>query len=74
MKDDKSATGTERIRAKIEQVGALSFKLMPYIDQHDMYGSVYKRLKEGGCIGIFPEGTDPLSRSGTLLPRWRLTA
>lgn len=27
-----------------------------------MYSQVYKKLKEGGCIGIFPEGRPYLSQ------------
>ncbi|KAK4704293.1 hypothetical protein P7C70_g1916, partial [Phenoliferia sp. Uapishka_3] len=34
----------------------VSYKILPYIDQTRMYSSVYQKLKEGGCIGIFPEG------------------
>lgn len=39
--------------------GLLSYELsqiLPYVDQSQMYSSVYKKLKESGCIGIFPEG------------------
>lgn len=35
---------------------AISYKVLPHIDQHSMYKAVYDRLEEGGCIGIFPEG------------------
>lgn len=31
-------------------------QVLPYVDQTRMYSSVYQKLKEGGCIGIFPEG------------------
>lgn len=56
-----SGKGTARVREKLleEQasgVEGLTFKRMPFIDQQDMYRLVYQRLKEGGCIGIFPEG------------------
>ncbi|KAF8136325.1 glycerol-3-phosphate O-acyltransferase, partial [Boletus edulis] len=52
---------TARIREKLAEVKAegksgLSFKSLPFIDQQEMYRGVYQRLKEGGCIGIFPEG------------------
>ncbi|WFD36733.1 hypothetical protein MCUN1_003620 [Malassezia cuniculi] len=33
-----------------------SYKYMPYVDQRQMYSSVYKSLSAGECIGIFPEG------------------
>ncbi|KAG8800580.1 hypothetical protein FRC18_007989 [Serendipita sp. 400] len=29
---------------------------MPFVDQAEMYSAVYDKLKQGGCIGIFPEG------------------
>lgn len=53
--------GTSRIRerlAELKESGkeGLEFKRLPFIDQQEMYQFVYKRLKEGGCIGIFPEG------------------
>jgi glycerol-3-phosphate O-acyltransferase / dihydroxyacetone phosphate acyltransferase len=38
-------------------VKGLEYKILPFVDQGEMYGAVYARLKEGGCIGIFPEGT-----------------
>jgi glycerol-3-phosphate O-acyltransferase / dihydroxyacetone phosphate acyltransferase len=38
-------------------VEGLEYKILPFVDQAEMYGAVYARLKEGGCIGIFPEGT-----------------
>ncbi len=30
--------------------------MLPHVDQTKMYTSVYERLKEGGSVGIFPEG------------------
>lgn len=38
------------------QVG-LEFKILPYVDQQQMYQYVYESLRHGGSIGIFPEGT-----------------
>lgn len=32
------------------------YKCLPFVDQTQMYSSVYERLEEGGCLGIFPEG------------------
>ncbi|KAK4058869.1 Glycerol-3-phosphate/dihydroxyacetone phosphate acyltransferase [Microbotryomycetes sp. JL221] len=40
------STGTEGTR----------YKVLPHVDQSKMYSSVYHKLSEGGCIGIFPEG------------------
>lgn len=34
----------------------LDYRWIPVLNQQDMYRFVYQRLKEGGCIGIFPEG------------------
>ena len=34
----------------------ISYKVTPYINQHDMFKSVIERLKTNGCVGIFPEG------------------
>lgn len=32
------------------------FKLAPHIDQTKVYHAVFNRLRNGGCVGIFPEG------------------
>jgi len=50
--------GTARIREQIEIEGkaGLTFKILPHVDQQDMYGHVFRCLQDGGCIGIFPEG------------------
>lgn len=53
--------GTSKIRQKVEAAVAngekgLSFKILPYINQEAIYRHVYEQLKNGGCIGIFPEG------------------
>lgn len=34
----------------------ISFKVAPIIDQGDLYSSVFDRLSNNQCIGIFPEG------------------
>ncbi|CAE7155235.1 unnamed protein product [Rhizoctonia solani] len=49
---------TARIREQIEQdkKPGLTFKILPYVDQQEMYGHVFRCLQDGGCIGIFPEG------------------
>lgn len=53
--------GTTRVRQKISELKAegrmgITYKCLPHVDQADMYRHVYECLKEGGCIGIFPEG------------------
>ncbi|PTB68896.1 hypothetical protein BBK36DRAFT_1207107 [Trichoderma citrinoviride] len=32
------------------------FKLAPHTDQSKVYEAVFARLRNGGCVGIFPEG------------------
>ena len=31
-------------------------KVVPHVDQTEMYSAVVDRLAEGGCVGVFPEG------------------
>jgi glycerol-3-phosphate O-acyltransferase / dihydroxyacetone phosphate acyltransferase len=52
---------TNRIREKLAELRAegkdgLEYKTLPFTDQQQMYRAVYQCLKDGGCIGIFPEG------------------
>jgi glycerol-3-phosphate O-acyltransferase/dihydroxyacetone phosphate acyltransferase len=56
-----SSKVTARIREKVAELqekgeNGLEFKRLPFVDQQHMYRYVYQCLKEGGCIGIFPEG------------------
>jgi len=55
------AVGTKKVKdqcVRVKQDGkhGLDYKIIPHVDQHEMYEHVYDRLKEGGAIGIFPEG------------------
>ncbi|KAI6118935.1 glycerol-3-phosphate O-acyltransferase [Pisolithus croceorrhizus] len=57
----ETGRGTARVREKLAEMEAegktgFPFRILPFIDQQEMYRGVYQRLKEGGCIGIFPEG------------------
>ncbi|KII88537.1 hypothetical protein PLICRDRAFT_110360 [Plicaturopsis crispa FD-325 SS-3] len=57
----ESGKGTARFRDKVaelsqEGVNGLEFKKLPFVDQQKMYRHVYQCLKDGGCMGIFPEG------------------
>ncbi|KIP09125.1 hypothetical protein PHLGIDRAFT_103379 [Phlebiopsis gigantea 11061_1 CR5-6] len=57
----ESGKGTIRIREKQKELQAdgqagFDFKKLPHVDQAKMYHHVYECLKNGGCIGIFPEG------------------
>ncbi|KAG7092430.1 hypothetical protein E1B28_008786 [Marasmius oreades] len=53
--------GTNKVREKAAELrregqDGLEFKTLPYVDQQVMYRYVYDCLKQGGSIGIFPEG------------------
>jgi glycerol-3-phosphate O-acyltransferase/dihydroxyacetone phosphate acyltransferase len=53
---------TARIREKLtelreEGTQGLEFKVLPFVNQQEMYRNVYQCLKSGECIGIFPEGS-----------------
>lgn len=70
----ESGKGTVRIREKVAELRergekGLEFKKLPFVDQANMYRHVYQCLKDGGCIGIFPEGSHmvsgPLGKSST---------
>lgn len=57
----ESGKTTTRVREKLAELQAegtdgLEFKTLPFVDQQQMYRDVYESLKDGGCIGIFPEG------------------
>lgn len=59
-----SGKGTTQIRDKLSELKAdgisgLEYKKLPYIDQQETYCHVYDCLKDGGSIGIFPEGVVP---------------
>jgi glycerol-3-phosphate O-acyltransferase/dihydroxyacetone phosphate acyltransferase len=72
----ENGKGTARFREAVKESGGtgVTYKALPFVDQQEMYGNVYQRLKEGGCIGIFPEGT-PGSLSFVveylIIPRWQ---
>ncbi|KAI8998717.1 glycerol-3-phosphate O-acyltransferase [Trametes punicea] len=57
----KEFPGTPKLREKIKEFQAngqqgVTFKRLPFVDQHEMYQHVYQSLTEGGAICIFPEG------------------
>lgn len=53
LKKEFPRKAIEDLKTKTEGV---SFKVLPHVDQSNMYSAVYQRLTEGGSIGIFPEG------------------
>ncbi|KAJ3187113.1 hypothetical protein HDU85_007151 [Gaertneriomyces sp. JEL0708] len=36
--------------------GGAEFKIVPHVDQQEMFQTVIDRLERGECVGIFPEG------------------
>lgn len=38
------------------KISKLEFTIAPFIEQTDLYSSVFKQLSEQKCVGIFPEG------------------
>ncbi|KAI0748033.1 glycerol-3-phosphate O-acyltransferase [Daedaleopsis nitida] len=57
----KEFSGLVKIREKISEAQAagqrgMTYKRLPFVDQHEMYHHVYQCLTEGGAICIFPEG------------------
>lgn len=51
-----SRVGAACAEAKDAGKEGLAYKVLPYVDQHGVYGAVFARLNENGAIGIFPEG------------------
>ncbi|KAK4053779.1 Glycerol-3-phosphate/dihydroxyacetone phosphate acyltransferase [Microbotryomycetes sp. JL201] len=54
IKKEFNKKAVEGLKAK--GGAGVAFKVLPHVDQSQMYSSVYHKLSEGGCIGIFPEG------------------
>jgi glycerol-3-phosphate O-acyltransferase/dihydroxyacetone phosphate acyltransferase len=59
-----SGKRTAQIREKLselraEGINGFQYKKLPFIDQQETYRHVYVCLKNGGSIGIFPEGVVP---------------
>ncbi|KAL8293583.1 hypothetical protein RQP46_000284 [Phenoliferia psychrophenolica] len=42
--------------ALLRNPAGANYKILPHIDQTEMYASVFGRLASGGSLGIFPEG------------------
>lgn len=52
---DTQLADSDMEKAEGEYEGT-KFSVAPHVDQSKVYEAVFQRLKEGGCIGIFPEG------------------
>jgi glycerol-3-phosphate O-acyltransferase/dihydroxyacetone phosphate acyltransferase len=67
---NSNVKATQRVRTDKGAESGWEYKILPYVDQDETYGAVFKRLNEGGCIGIFPEGAYlcfGVARKGMLL-------
>ena len=44
------------VELQVAPFEACAFKILPKIDQHEIYSKVHEQLHRGSCVGIFPEG------------------
>ncbi|CAO1629513.1 unnamed protein product [Parajaminaea phylloscopi] len=51
----KAGSGTATPTGEPDPLGT-QYQCLPFVDQTQMYASVYEKLAQGGCLGIFPEG------------------
>lgn len=54
--DDNGRFGNQDLRGCKDGFKGSKFKLAPKVDQTKVYEAVFDRLRNGGCVGIFPEG------------------
>ncbi|KAJ2807845.1 Glycerol-3-phosphate/dihydroxyacetone phosphate acyltransferase [Coemansia helicoidea] len=45
-----------KVMEPLTQQDGTAYKIVPPVDQDEMYRAVYSRLNRGECVGIFPEG------------------
>jgi glycerol-3-phosphate O-acyltransferase/dihydroxyacetone phosphate acyltransferase len=58
-RDDLDADGNftnKELKGPAEGYQGTKYKLAPHTDQTKVYEAVFSRLRNGGCVGIFPEG------------------
>jgi len=54
---DSAFTGSDASeRSTYDTVSNVPFKVLPKVDQDQVYQGIYSRLDANGCVGIFPEG------------------
>lgn len=54
--DDEGNMTNKAVKGPREGYGGTKYKLAPKTDQTEVYRAVFDRLRNGGCVGIFPEG------------------
>lgn len=55
-KEFKGKAALMQLTAMDENGKGTKYKTAPKVDQTEVYEAVFRRLNEGGCVGIFPEG------------------
>ena len=53
---DKAITALSLFNQSGSSPVGTEYKLIPNVDQSEMFNAVTERLVNGGCVGIFPEG------------------
>ncbi|ODA82376.1 hypothetical protein RJ55_00883 [Drechmeria coniospora] len=54
--DDEGRFTNPKLRGPAPGYEGTRYRLAPHIDQTKVYEAVFARLRNGGCVGIFPEG------------------
>lgn len=54
--DDEGRFTNKAVKGIAPNHKGTAFKLAPHTDQTKVYEAVFSRLRNGGCVGIFPEG------------------
>ncbi len=55
-KEFKDVHNKAKVKDALESSDGSAYTCLPFVDQTQMYASVYEKLAEGGSLGIFPEG------------------
>lgn len=54
--DDNGNFTNKELKGPAPGFEGTKYRLAPHIDQTKVYEAVFSRLRNGGCVGIFPEG------------------
>jgi len=60
-KEFKDVQGKKKVKEGLGSEEGVAYTCLPFVDQTQMYASVYDKLAEGGSLGIFPEGEQQLT-------------